>query len=223
MKNRNVYKDIVMCAVMCGLLFFAVRVGKIWYMEQKIYDFTITSETEITEKTVSELENIKGIRRFEPVESVNVTIELDGYTLQTELRGVDIEEYPLTWKKAEETFNMGNTPVLFFGESSFSGFVDRNQNSPGKSEIENWIENYQELSLKITDEKGEIRNAKVAGILEVPENVICIEKSQMEEVWKKDFQVKEGYMEIYGNQNMKEAKKLLENAGYSCYNEESKN
>ena len=192
-------------------------------MEQKSYDFTVTSETEITEKNVSELENIKGICRFEPVESVNVTIELEGYTLQTELKGLDIEEYPLKWERAQETFSMGNTPVLYMGENSFTGFMDRNQSSPGKSEIENWIENYQGLSLKISDEKGRIKNAKIAGILKEPENIICMEQGQMEELWKRDFQVKEGYMEISGYQNMKVAKKLLENAGYSCYNEENKN
>lgn len=216
MKNRNVYKDIVMLAVMCGALFLMIRLGNTWYMEQKSYSFTVSKETEITKEEIKEMENIKGICGFELVETIIVTIELEGYTLQTEIKGLKLEKYPLKWEKAEETFSIGNTSVLFFGKNSFAQFLDRNQHNPGNSEIKKWIENYEKLSVKVTDEKGKVRNARIAGIIEEPENTICMEQSQMEELWKNNYQIREGRMEITGYQNMKKAKKILEAGGFIC-------
>lgn len=217
MKNRNVYKDIVMLVAMCGVLFLIIRIGNAWYMEQKSYGFTVSGETELTEAIIAEMKNIKGICRFELVESITVTIELEGYTCSTELKGIDLENYPLKWKEAQESFSMGNTPILFIGKDSFAQFLDRNQHSPGSSEIKKWIETYEKLSVKITDPSGTVRNARIAGIVEEPENIICIEQSQMELFWGKNYQVKEGYMEITGYQNMKKAREILEGAGFSCY------
>lgn len=217
MKNRNVYKDIVMLAAIWGVLFFIIRIGNAWYMEQKSYGFTVSGEAELTEAIIAEMKNIKGICRFEPVESIAVTIELEGYTCSTELKGIDLENYPFKWKEVQESFSMGNTPVLFIGKDSFAQFLDRNQHSPGSSEIKKWMEDYEKISVKITDQNGIVRNARIAGILEEPENIICIEQSQMESFWKKNYQVKEGYVEINGYQNMKKAKEILEGAGFSCY------
>lgn len=217
MKNRNMYKDIVMLAVMCGILFLMICLGNTWYMEQKSYSFAVSKETELTKEEIKELENIKGICRFEPVESIAVTIELEGYTYATELKGIDLENYPLNWKEVQESFSMGNTPLLFISKNNFAQFLDRNQHSPGSSEIRKWIEDYEKLSVKITDQKGIVRNARIAGIVEEPENIICIEQSQMEELWKNDYQIREGYMEITSYQNMKKGKKILEEGGFSCY------
>lgn len=214
MKNRNIYKAMVMCFLICIAAVLLIRLGKAYAMEQKSYGFTMASETELTEETASELKNIAGILKFEPVYTIMVTIELEEYTMQAELKGIELTEYPLKWKSLQKEFSMGNTPVLFLGENSFASFTDKNGNSPGKSEIEWWEENYAELSLYLTDEKGNVRKGKICGILKSPENIICMEQSQMKEVFGKSASATGGYMQISGYENWKKAKEVLQNAGF---------
>lgn len=214
MKNCNIYKDIIICAVLCVLAVLLVKMGKAYMLEQKTYGFTIQSETELTANIVKEFQNISGICQFEPADSVSVTIKLDEYTLETVLFGVDLEKYPLKWQDAGEKIVLGNTSALFFGKNVFSGFADKNGHNPGKNQIETWIERYQELDVTLTDETGRVRKAEISGILKEPENRIYMERTQMQELFKEMVQTTNGYMEIYGYQNTKKAKELLESSGF---------
>lgn len=214
MKNRNIYKNIVVCAGVCILIIMLVRLGKSWNKEQKLYGFTITTESEITEETTAQFENITGIYRFEPAASMAVTIELEGYTMETELKVVDWEQYPLKYKNAQEKILLGSTPTLFFGIETFQGFTDQHGNSPGKSQINKWKKNYVTLSPTITDKNGRVKKAKISALLEDPGNSVCIDKKQMEEIFGKLLNITGGYMEIWGYQNTQDAKVLLEQGGF---------
>lgn len=214
MKNRNIYKDIVTCAVICALAAFFIKIGKACMQELKFYGFVIQSETELTADMGKELQNISGICQFEPMDTASVTIRLEEYTLETELMGINLEEYPLKWKDAKEKIILGNTAALFFGESSFSSFVDKNGCSPGKNQIQSWIAGYQELSLTITDETGRVQKAGIFGILAEPQSRVCMDKSQMKEIFGDSARTTGGYMKIQGNSNTKKAKKLLESSGF---------
>lgn len=217
MKKHNIYKGIVMGTAACIAAVFMVRAGKSWCREQKYYEFFIRSGIEVTEETVKQLENISGICRFEPIDIANVTIQLGEYTMETELQGIDMKEYSFEWSKAEKEVFMGNTLSLFWGEGSFGMFSDSNGRSPGKSQIVRWKEHYQELSLSVTDEKGNVQKAKISGILKESGQMVCMEKTQMEEILKGSFQVTGGYLKIWGYENARQAKELLESAGYHCY------
>ena len=85
--------------------------------------------------------------------------------------------------------------------------------SDGK-QIKSWTDEYQSLSLSITDEGGHVRKGYVAGILKSPGNEIYMDRGQMEEIFKESCQVTGGYMEVYGLQNMKKARDELEGGGF---------
>ena len=118
MKERNYYKMIVIGAAVCLVLANLVRFWREYQRAQQYYRVTIARETELTEDMVSELQKLTGIRRFEAIASVPVTIELEGYTLHTELMGIDLMQPSLKWERTEEVF-LGDMPILFWGTDCF--------------------------------------------------------------------------------------------------------
>ncbi len=132
MKKRNVYKDIVVFAVICLVLSSMIQIVKKYQKEEKSYGFTIMADREIQTDVVKEFEKIKGLTRFEPYTEIPVTIRLGNYILETNLTVADIEDYPLEWKVVDEKIVLGNTPVLFMGEDSFFGWVRSGKKSDSK-------------------------------------------------------------------------------------------
>lgn len=212
-KKRNVYKDIVSCATI--LLFFVLcaHMYQNYKKEYKVYQLSIQSGQELDGKDAAELQNISGLVRFEPVSSAMVTLKLEEYTLETTLEGVDLESYPLDWKDAEGTISLGNTAALFFGEGVFQNFSEKHGYHPEKGQIRNWQENYQDLSVDIIDEAGHVKKGRISGILKSPEQMVCMDQAQMEEIFQTSSKIMGGYMEIYGYQNMEQAKHALESGG----------
>lgn len=215
MGEKNIYKNIVIGTVILILAVCCVNLYKSYLKEQKSYTFSIQSETELTEAAVEEMKKISGICRFEPVTSVMVTIQLGEYTLETRLLGVDLETFPLRFREGEGRIVMGNTSALFFGAKVFSLFSDENGKSPGQRQIKIWMEQRQELTVTITDESGRGKTGKIFGILESPETVIYMDKNQLEENFGEYCRTSGGYMEIYGYQNMKKARDVLEGGGFT--------
>lgn len=111
---------------------------------------------------------------------------------------------------------MGNTAILFMGESCFELFAGSNGKHPGNSEIREWIENYNEIEVMLTDELGETKKAKIGGIIDSSDNYVYMEQSQMNTVYKDTVQENEGYVEIFGYSNMKYAKEAFEGGGITC-------
>lgn len=220
MKKHNLYKYIVLCFLGVLLAVGAINGVKARQKEKKTYGFAVTSQTDWTERDILELKKLRGIQRFQPVDTVHAVIKLEGYTLETQIKGISLEEYPLKWQKAEETYELGNTPLLFMGKDCFASFSDEGGNEPGQSEINAWMKELPELEVTLTDEEGEARKARIGGILADPAGAVCMEVNQMEEIWKGQFQMKEGYVEIYGWCNMEHAREILEGGGISCLLEE---
>lgn len=214
MKKRNIYKDIVVFAILCAAIFSLMQFVRAYQKEEKSYGFTLMADEGIQPDIVKEFEKIKGLTRFEPYAEVPVIIRIGSYTLETNLTVADIEDYPLEWKTADEEIILGNTPALFFGEDSFAGFTDRYGNAVEKSQIQKWIKDYQNLELTLTDEKEKRRTAKISGIIKSPENLVCMDKGQLEALEKKRLQITGGYMEISGYRNVEETKEILEKVGF---------
>ena len=214
MKGRNVYKDIVIIAAV--LLVFVYVKGRlnIWLREQKTYGFVIQSQSELTKGVAGEFAKLTGLRQFLPAASVHVTLKLEEYTLQTEMTGIYLEEYPLQWEAAQQTAAFSGTAVLFLGKESFASFADKNGHTPTKGQIEKWIAHYEELLLTVLDETGQEKKAKVFGILKDPKEIICMDKKQMEEVFGSMCKVRGGYIQVHGYQNTQMAKQVLEGAGF---------
>lgn len=221
MKGRNFYKDIVNGTVMALFAILCFQMYKDYQREHKLYNFTIQSGKELTGEDAAELKNISGLVRFEPVSSAAVTLKLDGYTLEARLEGVDLESYPLDWKKAEGTISLGNTAVLFLGEDVFQEFTDKHGFFPDKGQIRKWKENYRDLNVEILDQPGHATKGRVSGILKSPEKMVCMDKAQMEEIFQKSCKITGGYMEVYGHQNMEQAKNALESGGLAVEEWES--
>lgn len=215
MRERNIYKDIVICIVVGGIVFFLYGQLQSYRREQKAYGFSIQSSRDLTQETVDELQKISGIYRFEPEEAVIITIKIGEYTMETEVFGVDLQDFPGKWKEGLETFSLRNTPVLFWGTDSFQGFTDRNGYGLGKSQADKWKQDYPNLNLTLEDDAGKERDGKICGILEEPKDKIFMDKKQMEEIFGKSVHIRGGRMEIFGYQNAKKAKELLEQGGFT--------
>ena len=165
MRERNIYKDIVICIVIGWIIFFLYGQLQSYRREQKAYGFSIQSSRDLTQETVDELQKISGIYRFEPEEAVIITIKIGEYTMETEVFGVDLQDFPGKWKEGLETFSLGNTPVLFLGTDSFQRFTDRNGYGLGKSQADKWKQDYPNLNLTLEDDAGKERDGKICGIL----------------------------------------------------------
>ncbi len=213
MKSPNRYKDIVICTVIVLLASICMNLCKVYLREQKSYGFLIQSQRELTTNEIEEFEKISGIYGFEPVSSTMVTISLEEYNLETKLIGVDLKTYPLDWEKTKDTIVLGNTSALFFGTDVFWMFSDKNGHSPSERKIKKWME--QELVVTITDAFGHSKKGKIFGILKSPGNLVCMDQSQLEEIFKDSCQITGGHMEIYGYKNAKKAKDILEQGGFS--------
>ena len=215
MRERNVYKSIVILAAVLFVFVYARGRISLWLREQKSYGFVIGSQSELTEGAVGEFIKLMGMRQFLPTASAQVTLKLEGYTLETELMGIYLEEYPLKWEAAKETVTLSETAALFLGKESFAAFTDQSGHRPTKGQIEKWIAHYGELSIAVLDETGQEKQAKVYGILAEPERIVCMDKGQMEEVFGSVCRVRGGYMQVHGYRNTEMAKQVLQDAGFS--------
>lgn len=214
MGKRNIYKDIVFIAVGCLFFMLAVCAGNFWMQQQRSYEIFLQSQSELTEDIVKEIGKIEGLYEFTPISFCNVKIRLQEYALETSLAGVDVSNYPLKWKAAQEEISLANTPILFFGEESFASFADNNGNGPGKSRIAEWIEKYRELQLTVADEQGRERRARIGGIVKEPSSGIYIGQSQMEGLYSASAKTIGGCATIQGERNMQKAKEILSGAGF---------
>lgn len=214
MGKRNIYKDLVFIAVGCLLLMLTVRAGDFWMRQQRPYEIILQSQSELTEEMVKEIGKIEGLYGFTPISSCNVKIRLQEYALETSLAGIEISNYPLEWKAAQEEISLANTPILFLGQESFASFIDSNGNGPGKSRIAEWIEKYQELQLTVTDEHGRERSAKIGGIVQEPSSGIYIGQGQMQGLYSASAKITGGCAKIQGERNMQKAKEILSGAGF---------
>ena len=214
MGNRNIYKDIVFFVVGCLMVAGVSRGIQFWNQEQKTYEFTIKSSSELTESVVRELEKITGLYEFTPVSECGITLKLQEYTMEAEVSGISLECYSLKWKSAEEEMKVGNTPILFFGEESFRGFVDIYGNAPGKSQISEWIRHYQELEVALFYQEKQIGKGKISGILKEPATGIYMDRKQMQKLYQNFCKTTGGCIKVQGNGNFQQAKKILMQAGF---------
>ena len=214
MRSHNIYKDIVFFAV--GLVFIIQIVNFIdfWMKHQKSYDLKLQSESELSEAIVKEMKKINGLYQFTPAYTCNLSFQLEEYTMDSNLTGIDLEDYSLQWKSLQQEIILANTPILFFGKDVFASFVDNNGNGPGRSQIAEWMERYQELELTITDGKGQTVKGKISGILKEPAQEIYMGKEQMQEIFHGSAKTTGGLAKIQGQQNMKQAQELLSAAGF---------
>ncbi len=214
MKKRNLYKDIVMLAAGVLCLWLSLRGVDFWLRQQRDYEISIRLEAGLTEEVVKEIGKIEGVRAFAPFLSCNIRLRLQEYTLETQVLGIDLDSYPLKWKQAQEEITLGNTVVLFVGREAFSSLADDHGNSPGKSEIAQWMEQYQELELTLTDDKGRERKANIGGIVEEPSTGLYMSGEQMQELYPAFARKNGGCVKIRGEKNMQKAKEILSGAGF---------
>ena len=219
MGKRNIYKDIVITGVLVLCIFFLAGKAKGWRQAQELCGMSMQSGSELTAEIIAELEKLPGMVLFLPADIAIGKLELEGYTLETEIMGIRLEEYPLQWETAQPQIRLGNTPMLFLGKECFASFQDQYGHPPTKSQIEKWQQGYSQLELALTDENGYSQTARICGILKSPAAKIYMEKAQMEENFGQLSRAKGGYLQIQGRQNAKKAQELLEGAGFQAAEE----
>lgn len=79
MKKHNLYKDAVLILMAVMLVFGLVRGTKQWQQERNVYSFAVTKQTSWTNKDIEEMKKLNGLLKFAPVDTLNVTIRLEGY------------------------------------------------------------------------------------------------------------------------------------------------
>ena len=55
---------------------------------------------------------------------------------------------------------------------------------------------------------------KICCILKEPDNKVCMDKRQIQQLFADTICIKSGYMEVYGYQNTKDAQETLESSGF---------
>ena len=152
MKERNIYKDIVWAVLFCIIAAAAARWGREYAKENRAYGLWIQAAEDLKKELVEEFRKISGFCRFLPAKTAWVTIQIDTYTMQAEVIGVDIRQYPVKWEKisgAQEEIAMGNTPLLFFGKDAFTELEDQMGYAPLESKIKQWIQEYPTLKVSV--------------------------------------------------------------------------
>ncbi len=220
MAKRNIYKDIVVAGAIAACILFLSGKAKAWQQGQGLCKMAVQAGNDLTGEVVAEFEKLPGIASFLPVDTAMVKVKMGDYTLETEVMGVGIGEYPLEWEAAEPKMRLGNQAMLFVGEGCFASFLDSNGYAPTKGQIEKWLQDYSQLEVTLTDENDHSREARICGILKEPAVRVCMEKGQMQEIFGEASRTRGGYMEIQGAQNAKKTRELLEGAGFQVEEED---
>lgn len=219
MKHRNIYRDIVIIVLAVLLFQKTVQNAEGLWEEQKYYEYMVTAPAKLTETTLQELKKIEGVLDFYPVMSVNMVLKLEGYTMDVTVKGVDIETYPLQLSSREENLSLGNTPALFLSTDCLEQFMDINGQKPGKKKIEQWKQEYTQLSVEASKKNGErTEKIKISGILDKPEADILMEQKQMKalaERWREPAEITRGCLRIKGKTNASQAAEVLERSGFT--------
>ena len=214
MQKHNIYKDIVLLVAACIAAAGIVKGIQFWNQEQSAYEFTIISQSELTESVVHELGKITGLYQFTPVSECSITLKLEEYTMESTVKGVSFDDFPLKWRSEQTTFRMGNAPVLFLGKDAFQEFTDIHGNPPGKSQITEWISHASELKIVLLDQEKPLGSASICGILEEPAAGIYMDRAQMETLYQELAKTTAGCVKIQGYANLKRAKEILMEAGF---------
>lgn len=202
-----------------------------WMNQDTEYTFQITSESELTDDFVGEIAKLDGIQGFYPIQTCAATLKMKNYTLRTEVRGVDLNAYPLTYKELESSgVHLGKQPVLMVGEDLWKEFRDSYDHRALDGQIEKWKEDYGNLSLQVQlepDEQEEtalsgawVERAAVGGILAGSSesgSVIYMDRQQLSAWIKRCSQpvrIKEGCVRIKGLHNVKAACQQLKDSGF---------
>lgn len=217
MKHHNIYKDIVIVLLAVILMNRILEIAEKSREEQNIYEYMVTSSYPLTEHILKEFEKLEGIQIFYPVRSLNVTLKLEEYTMEVNIKGVDMEHYPLQLSDQKETLFFGSIPSLFISPECLEQFTDTNGHEPGKNKIEQWRKEYQQLLLEAVEEGGKKAEVKISGILKIPKSTILMDQVQMKNLaqkWGKSTEINQGCLRIKGKTNAEQAVEILENSGF---------
>ncbi len=214
MQKHNIYKDIVLLAAACLATAGVAKGIHFWNQEQSAYEFTIVSQSELTESVVNELGKIAGVYEFTPISECRITLKLEEYIMESTIKGIPVDCFPLKWSSAQTTFQMGNAPVIFLGKDTFQEFTDIHGNPPGKTQIAEWISHDNELKIVLLDQEKPLGTASICGILEEPASGIYMDTAQMETLYQDIAKTTGGCVKIQGYRNLQRAKELLIDAGF---------
>ena len=90
MGKRNIYKDIVILGAVILCILFLAGKAKAWRQAQEMCGMSIQSSSDLTAETIAELEKLPGMVLFLPTDTTAVKLELEEYTLETEIMGIGL-------------------------------------------------------------------------------------------------------------------------------------
>jgi len=185
-------KVVIGCIVLLvmALLWFTVHLIRDYYSGKKICQSEIMLvDMEYNEEFLKEANKIPGIRSVTPILEIPVKLRAEGYTMETTLLGVNLEELIMTVRESNEV-PIGNTPVLLLGEKSISIMTDANGHQISEKKKKELLSRYMEIDWQYCyismDEVGnsnEVEDWKpclIAGVLSSPADEIYLPYEQAE-------------------------------------------
>lgn len=191
--------------------------GKEQKKEEQIWKICAQSlDGEIPEEMLLTMQEFPGLEKIQTVLEAEVTVSVDGYTMQAVIQGVDFTTFPLNAVKSAGKKQMGLSPLLAVGEDVFSQLQDLDGRGITVRQKDLLLEHITDLKAKIKLNGEERRGDEGEFLAVVKESGIFMEKVQMQQ-WlsSKEMETKTGkvYLEIKGEQEAVQAESSLQKAG----------
>lgn len=147
-------------------------------------------------------------------------VEIEQWSTEAFLYGVDMEAYPLTVQKSAGEKRAGNTLLLAVGEDFFPSLYDTEQQKISSRRQQLLIQELPRLrcSISIKEQEKDSRESPGEFLGIVKESGLYMEQEDMKR-WlsenKKEAKTKGICMLIKGKSHAKKAEKILEQAGFA--------
>lgn len=114
------------------------------------------------EAFLEEARKIRGIRSITPVLEIPVRLRAEDYVMDTVWYGVDLEDFRMKLRQAEDTA-AGSAPVLWIGEKSLAGMTDANGHALSEQKQREFLSRYSEITWSYQQTEGGAKEHEAAG------------------------------------------------------------
>lgn len=211
--RRSLYRFLCVLLLIAGGLGIALyRGGK---EERKQVNVLAFAEEEIPTQVEEEIQKIPGLRSLQPVCKGEISLQVEKYQMDTQIYGVNLEEYPFAVEKSYGAVSYGNQLLLVAGKEGLTDLQDENGRKITKKQLENLLAEGEKIS--ITAEEEGCRLLALVGNKKQPDAHLYGDYPQIQTYFKsRKKQSYSGFwLCIQGQARAQSAIAALEKAGFS--------
>lgn len=146
-----------------SLVYFGVSLGQQMKAGAEIFQGVVSlGKIPYNEEFLEEAEKIPGIVSVSPVRRISIRLKAEGYTMETEVIGVNLSELSMTGTASGE-ISQGSTPVFLLGRKSLTGMTDYNGHKISKKMQKQLLENYEKTDWQYQLVGGEDKTESGSG------------------------------------------------------------